>query len=311
MTDESELVFNVVFTPGTFRYLAPFTSSLLANSSARFRLVANGCPADEVHAMQAFAARNAGRVGVHVASSTEMLKHGAALEETYASHDDGRFFCFIDSDVMALRPFADELLSLLARFSVVTTGDIAWADDRVLPPGSRDLAGRHAVGHDGFMYGSSYVALYSRPALESVRTRWGITFPATPDDRLPEPVRARLTALGRHFTLYDTAKALNILLQGDGSTLHHFDHPGLLHLGGISQYLSHPAPTGTAGPDPRPWFAQTPSGRRRWEFAEWVAHTLMTLLDGAPTPDLPAVPADRDLAFTVQRQLRELVDTYA
>ena len=45
---EHELVFNIVFTPATFRWLHLFTLSLIEHSRVRFRLIANGCSPDEV-----------------------------------------------------------------------------------------------------------------------------------------------------------------------------------------------------------------------------------------------------------------------
>lgn len=305
---EHEVVFNVVFTPHTFEHLLPFTRSLLARSSARFRLITNGCDPDEVAAVRAFAARRADRIDSFVADDTAMLPHGAVLEAIWSAHDDGAHFCFIDSDVVARGPFVGEILELRAHHDVVTTGDVAWVDDRLLPAGSIDLVGRHAIGHDGFMYGSSYVACYSRPAVAVVRDRWGVTFRAGSHDQLDAGVQRRLEELGRAFRRYDTAKALNLLLVGEGLSVHHFDHPALFHLGGISQYLSSVRTTG--GEPERPWFARSGAGSRRWEFAEWAANALRALARGDAAPRLPDDPADADIARTVLAELTELVRVY-
>jgi hypothetical protein len=312
---EGDFVFNVVITPGTFRYLQLFTRSLIANSEARFRLVVNGCPAHELAGMHALAAAHDGRVEVVPLSSPTMVPHGAALDEIYAARDDGDYFCFMDSDVKAKRPFMGVFAELLDRFDAVTSGNIAWSDDAVLPAGSPDLVGRHAVGHDGFVYGSSYLAIYRRAAAERVREQWGVTFRAGAHAQLPGPVQQRLVEMNRRFELYDTAKAFNILLQGEGFALTHVDNPALVHIGGISQYLSDPtvlargsAPEELEGGDStRPWFAASGAGRDRWDFARWAAALLRSIVDGEAAPQLPELPVARERAMAVQRELLDLV----
>jgi hypothetical protein len=311
---ESDFVFNVVVTPGTFRFLGLFTRSLLAQSEVRLRLVANGCPADEVGDLRDFAGTSEGRVEVVVLSSPTMVPHGVALEEVFTLCDDGAYFCFVDSDVKARRPFMAMFLDLLTRVDAVTSCNVAWSDDTVLPPGSRDLAGRHAVGTDGFVYGGSFLAIYSRPAVERVRAQWGVTFRTYAFDQMPVAWQQRLDAMGRRFGLYDTAKVLNLLLQGEGFVLAHVDNPALVHIGGISQYLSDPSvlgrdPEAGAGAEPAaPWFALSGVGRERWDFARWTAATLRSLVDGGPVPELPADREQRSRAKEVRRELLGLVE---
>jgi len=312
---EGDFVFNIVITPGTFRYLQLFTRSLVVNSDARFRLVVNGCPPEELPALHALAAASGGRVETVQLSSPAMVPHGAALDEIYEAHDDGAYFCFMDSDVKAKRPFMSEFVELLDPFDAVTSGNVAWSDDSILPTGSKDLAGRHAVGQDGFAYGSSYLAIYKRAAVARVRERWGVTFRAGAHDGLPRAAREQLVAMNRRFELYDTAKAFNILFQGDGFALTHVDNPALVHIGGISQYLSDPSvlgrgpgrETSTGDESELPWFATSGAGRDRWDFARWAAALLRTIVDGEPAPQLPTAPIARERATAVQRELLDLV----
>lgn len=310
---ESDFVFNIVVTPGTFHFLQLFTRSLLAQSEVQIRLVANGCPEDEVKALRDFAGENARRVSVVALSSASMVPHGVALEEIYTLRDDGAYFCFLDSDVKARRPFMEMFLDLLTRADVVTSCNVAWSDDTVLPAGSLDLAGRHAVGADGFVYGASFLAIYNRPAVQRVREQWDVTFRAYAFDQMPVTWQERLVAMGRRFRLYDTAKTLNILLQGEGFTVSHVDNPALLHIGGISQYLSDPSvlgrdsEPGSADGRPLPWFATSGAGRERWDFAQWTAATLRSLVDGGPAPALPDDEQQRPRATEVRRELLDLV----
>ncbi len=271
-------------------------------------MVANGCSADDVARMRRFAATDDGRVELLDLAQSSMVPHGVALDEVYEARDDGAFFCFIDSDVLARRPFMPAFIDLLGRVDAVTSCNVAWSTDTTLPPGSENLVGRHVVGHDGFVYGSSFCALYSRPALDRVRATWDVTFRARAHDQLPVPVQARLESMGRRFALYDTAKVLNILFQGDGLTLRYADNPALFHIGGISQYLSDPGvlrrPAGASSTVP--WFASAGAGRERWDFAQWVAAMLRSLIDGAPAPPLPSDQAQQRAAETVLAELSRL-----
>jgi hypothetical protein len=309
---DANFVFNVVFTPGTFRFLQLFTRSLIAQSDARIRLVANGCPPAEVQLMHNFAGEYEGRTEMFELSNTKMVPHGVALDEIYAAHDDGSSFCFVDSDVKAKLPFMECFVDALTRVDVVTSCTVAWSSDSILAPGIPDLVGRHAVGHDGFVYGSSYLAIYGRAVVEHVRAAWGVTFRPYSYDTLAPPVQRRLVEMGRQFRLYDTAKVLNILLQGEGFGLSHVDNPALVHIGGISQYLSDPS---ILGRDPEslatddasvPWFAASGTGRQRWDFARWAAATLRSIVDGEAAPGLPDDPAQRLRATEVQRELLDL-----
>jgi hypothetical protein len=308
----SDFVFNVVMTPGTFRYLRLFTGSLLAQQSGvQLRLVANGCSPEELREMRGFATDAGARVAVLELSGSSMVPHGVALDEIYAATDDGDFFCFVDSDVKATGPFMELFLELLNRADLVTSCSVAWSDDAVLPPDASDLVGRHSIGHDGFVYGSSYLAIYRRDRIEQVRRVWPVTFRAYAYDKLAEPVQRRLEEMGRRFRLYDTAKVLNILLHGDGGVLTHAENPALVHVGGISQYLSDPSVLARGAPIAAsdgavPWFAESGSGRRRWDFARWAAAVLRNIVDGEALPELPDDPILRLRATEVQRELLDL-----
>jgi hypothetical protein len=299
---EEDFVFNVVITPGTFRYLAWFARSLLAHSAIRLRLVANHCPPAELDAMRTFADSHEPRVQVFDLDCAHIAPHGTALDETFAAHDDGDLFCFVDSDVMATRPFMPSFLDLLRRFDVVTSGSVSWSDDTVLPAGERRLAGRHVVGTDGFVYGASYLAIYPRRAVEHGRDRWGVGLRAGSHEQLPDAAQRRLESMQRVFELYDTGKALNILLQGDGFTLAHVENPSIVHIGGISQSVSRPE----AGS-----IVLEGAGRARLDFASWAAATLHSLVDGQALPPLPLDDETRARAEVVQRDLLALARDFA
>src|SRR5437016_2019816 len=99
---DDELVFNVVWTGTVFTYLRYFVASQLAQSAARFRLIANGCPPEQVDLLERFAARHPDRVvDVIDISSDTIIAHGVALDRVRALRDDGAYFCLIDPDIKA------------------------------------------------------------------------------------------------------------------------------------------------------------------------------------------------------------------
>ena len=123
--EEADLVFNIVWTGTTFGTLHPFATSLLDQSQARFRFVANACPADEVNAMRRYADGAGDRVvEVFEVSSEDMLRHGTALDRVLDERDDGEHFCFIDPDILARGPWVPTLAATLTEHSA-TQGPFA------------------------------------------------------------------------------------------------------------------------------------------------------------------------------------------
>jgi hypothetical protein len=311
---ERDLVFNIIFTPGTFRYLRLFTRSLLQNSAVRFRLVANACPADELALMHEFRHQFEDRVVEIRRLATEVLvSHGRALEELYTT-DDGGLFCFMDSDIKAKGPYMDEYLSRLPRCAAVT-GAMP-----MFPTESRDeqaygLSGMHVVADDGFVFGSSYLALYVRAAVDEARERFGVRFVPYRWQQIPEAARDTLLAMDRGAGLYDTAKVLNVLLQAHGHAVEHVDHPNLAHIGGMSDYLSRRATASTtngSGSQGRRRLRDGSADRRR-DLASFAAATLQRLSDGLAPPPLPPDLDERNtpLFRAVQQEVVDLVSTYS
>ena len=74
-----DLVLNVVFTPGAFRYLHWFPRTLLDHSPAQVRLVANVIDEAEVAGMDAMAAEHPERVSVFRTGEQRMVPYGPLL----------------------------------------------------------------------------------------------------------------------------------------------------------------------------------------------------------------------------------------
>ena len=237
---EPAFVFNVVWTGSVFPYLRHFVASQLRHSGARFRFVANGCPPDQVRLMERFAAAEHGRVIEVFVSSTTMERHGAALDAVLEARDDGEFFCFVDPDILAERPYLPEFADALDEgCAAVTSGRGVWTDDVIVPAGHPGVPGECFYSQDGYLFGSPHFAMYRRAPLQETISRWGAGFGSAGAD-LTQDAKDAMAAAGHRYWIYDTGKIVNILLQEDGHRLCHFEHPALLHIGGMSHYLSPP-----------------------------------------------------------------------
>jgi len=304
---ESALVFNIVWTGTSFTYLRNFVASQIDRSGARFRFVANGCPPDQVALMEAYAAQRPDRVVEVFAACDDMEAHGVALDAVRRARDDGEWFCFADPDILATGPYLDEFAARLEHgCDAVTSGRGVWRDDDVLPEGQLGVSGEYFYAPDGFLFGSPHFALYRRAPLEATISRWDVSF-ASAGPGIRADTKARLQERKRMYLLYDTGKLVNIFLQEDGARLCHVEHPNLVHIGGMSHYLSPPdAPGGSWDDATWPWPVT------RLEVARFTGAVLSALVAGRRPPALPA-EVDPNLATRlegVRAQLIALFETY-
>lgn len=331
----SDLTFNLVWIGDVFKYLRPFTSSLLAHSTARVRFVANGCGPATLDALDAYAGAHPDRVVEVLPVSPDVLPHGVVLDRVLRDRDDGDHFCFVDTDIRADGPWLEPLLDQLTGAAAVTSGKPLWDTSPKVKIGQPFVAGSMIEAEDGTRFGSPHLAVYHRRELEATIDRWGAGFGAAapeiavPGATIPPAAVARLDELGHHYVLYDTGKVVNLLLQGEGHELVHRESPHLLHIGGVSDHLTAP-PLHFAeasrvlreaidrmlvahGLEPRG--DATPSARdvgNRPVLAEFAAALLGALVDDTEVPDLPEVadPEVRRRAVVLRDQIVDLVQRY-
>jgi hypothetical protein len=317
MTDtrEQAFVFNIVWTGSVFRYLQFFVQSQIAHSSSRFRFIANGCPPDEIARMEEFGNRHPDRIVevVDVSAPPQIVAHGVALDRVRVKRDDGDHWCLIDPDIKANGPFVAPLSELLTDgVAAVTSGKEVWSDDNLVPVDHPGVAGEHFFDRKGFVFGSPHLALYNRARLDETIDRWSVGFGSAGPDLTPA-AQARLAEMGHEYMVYDTGKIVNALLQADGNALVHRDLPQLVHIGGMSHYLSPPdgyirLDNGEQAPDFARWGLNA-----RYYVTKFTAHTLQELTAGRPAPPIPP-GTDRNMAqrlACVQREMTELVEMYS
>ena len=91
----------------------------------------------------------------------------------------------------------------------------------------------------GCDFGSPHLAMYRRDALDEVADRFGVGL-GSAGPELGEDALAALADLGHRYVVYDTGKIVNALIQATGGRLAHRDLHQLVHIGGLSHYLSPP-----------------------------------------------------------------------
>ena len=312
---ERDLVFNVVWTGPVFPYLRHFVASQIRHSEARFRFVVNGCPPEQVRLMERFAEAHPDRVVEVLEVCERMEAHGVALDRVRARRDEGDWFCLIDPDIKANAPWVGELTSLLGgRTVAVSSGKEVWATDNLVPEGHPGVAGEFYFDRKGFTFGSPHLAIYRRDELDATCERWGIGL-GSAGPELRDDTKAALISMGHEYKIYDTGKIVNALLQIDGDRLVHRDLDQLVHIGGLSHYLS-PSdyitlPDGSKEPEWARW--QDPRTQTRLKVARHTALLLRHLCDGGPAP-VPPEGVDQDMAARLARveaEVKDLVATYA
>jgi hypothetical protein len=105
---------------------------------------------------------------------------------------------------------------------------------------------------------------------------------------------------------------VNVLLQLDGRTLRHVDPDELIHIGGMSHFLSPPDRGAKGGEVEAPSWAAYDAMEPRLAVTRYTAALLRSLAEDAPLPDLPhalgSALADR-LPF-VRDEVIDLVERY-
>ena len=309
------LSFHIIYTPHTVALLSRFLPTLLNESDCLFRLIANGCTAQEITHLRHLCQNN-DRLEFLALPTARPLWHGPALNYLQALNDT-EYFCFMDSDIFATGPFLPTLMAELAQanacFSCApiccTDNDALLTDDDPIVQG---ILNRTSTG---LCLGGTYLAIYAQPTLRHFIRTTGIGFEPRYWAEIPAAYQEILLGLGLQRAWYDTGKVLNLLLHEQGQRLAWCEIPTLRHLGGISlsdwfpqkrpravveaflrRAIKHLLGTG----DRQQAYLQTiwqgtgtsrlaQIRRRELEYARYFQAVLTALDTGRPLPALPLV----------------------
>jgi hypothetical protein len=235
-----DLRFNIIFTPGTVRYMRIFTLSLLKWLKCSFRLVSNGCSGKEIEQLEGFCRRHS-RLDFFSLPFSGITRHDIALNYLQKLETSANF-CFMDSDIFAAGDFLNQVYPLPEGFCAVFSGRPAWQEKAgyILPGNQHQVKGRFIRTNKGILLGCSYFAIYDNQKLTSFIDDSGLAFQKLNWRDIPSRYRQQLEEMGLKSEYYDTGKVLNILLREKGEKLLYMEPGGLHHLGGFSCLTRYP-----------------------------------------------------------------------
>jgi len=281
---ETELTFNVVYTPGAFKHQSLFLLSMLKHLNCSFLVVANGCDAAETQRMQSFCEQKS-RLEFLALPFPKMLHHSKVLSylQQFETSD---YFCFMDSDILATGNFLTPMLPLLTHHSAVFSGRPLWQTEEKAgrPAGQNRLMGRYLWSTNGFFLGCSYFAIYNNRRLGSVIEEIGVGFDNTRWEALPPRAKLLMVKMGQRAAYYDTAKVLNILMQEAGFKLVQQESEYLHHIGGLSSGVLR-GPQGHINPSNPP----PKETKIKRVVNSYFLKLLAALTEGVPLPPVPEI----------------------
>ena len=230
-----DMTFNMIFTPGTVRYLRLSVLSLLEYSPYCFRLIANGLNGEELSMLENFC-RSHQRLGFYRYPSVEMALHWDVLTHLEANNTD-EYFCFCDNDIFALAPFADELEEELREYDVFSSCKSLWSESRIPHTlKKRTDFSKLITTFKNTPLPKTFFCVYRSSPIRKVIEETGVSFGRyREDDIIPELALSRLKELNLERYRFDTGKLLNVLSFGFGLKYKRRDLDGLKHIGGISR----------------------------------------------------------------------------
>ena len=286
------LTFHIIYTPNTVRCLLFFVESLLTWSDCSFRLVANGCSAEECLMLQRYCERNV-RLSFVQLPTDGCLPHGVALDLLQSCNRDP-YFCFMDSDIYATGEFLPAFAPYLDKCSGIFSGmPLRFpAAGQTVPKAKEFLAGPFTHTENQLCVGTTFFAIYDNTRLTAIRQQTGIGFTKYRWTEIPAAYQEQLQAIGVQHQLYDTAKFLNLALHLQGHKLHYQPCTTLRHIEAVSRFVVI---------QQAPWWRRLRAWGGRWrrrlagqevkltydKALPYLGQVLQALADKRPVPALP------------------------
>lgn len=233
-----DLTFNIIFTPGTVRFLKLAALSLVKFSPYRYRLVSNKLDFGERAELENLCG-SSDRFEYYFYEppykSPKVAPHGEVLSALERANKD-EFFCFMDSDIFAAGPFHEELERELAACDVFSS-----CRQIMVAPGEavRSYSGKSIETPEGLAVATTFFAVYRSDPLRKVIRNTGVSFEKFGKEHpIPERARKVLVKLGLERRTFDTGKLLNVVSHAFGVRYRYREFANLHHLGGFSFALT-------------------------------------------------------------------------
>jgi len=339
----SDLQFNIIYTPGTARYLTPFVTTLLKWSDCRYRLVANGCTPAECELLQAVCALDA-RLELLIMPEPRMVPHGETLNFLHA-RTNADYFCFMDSDILATGPFLDDFHPDLEQADVFSSGLPLWHNEQdiTIPKHFRHMHGIHAYTDDGLTIACDYFVVYDKKVYDAARAATGADLAVYGWQQITPGNQQLIQQLGQQRADYDSGKVLTLLMLARGARIRFQQSEKLQHIGGFTEVgaqrgallysrgrfdqLANLVPRGISPPMlaiADAWYAwrRAPADnsrsenialasriRRRTTTARYFYLLIVGLMDDKPVPEVPRLgdPIAEQRLADVSHAIRELI----
>lgn len=236
----SELRFNIIYTPGTVRYLTPFVTTLLQWSDLQFRLIGNGCSEAENALLQQVSDIDE-RLSLQILPNPRMQPHGETLDLLWQQHE-AKYFCFMDSDILATGPFLQDFLPDITTADCFSSCLPLWhcPADTVIPADFQHMHGIHAWTESGQTIACDYFVVYKQERLSATINATGAKLRVVGWNEIAESNQRILEQLGQRRADYDSGKLLTLLMLADGAHIQYRDSDKLKHIGGFTEVGARP-----------------------------------------------------------------------
>jgi hypothetical protein len=231
----SDLQFNIIYTPGTVRYLTPFILTLLKWSNCRYRIVANGCSPAECELLTTICALD-DRLELLIMPEQRMVPHGETLNFLH-ERTQSDYFCFMDSDILAVGPFMDDFRGDLNDSDLFSSCLPLWHNDRdiTIPDSFQHLHGIHAYTESGQTIACDYFVVYDNRAFTESRTATGVGLAVCGWNDIAAENQKIVREMGQARSDYDSGKLLTLLMAARGARINFRQSDNLNHIGGFTE----------------------------------------------------------------------------
>jgi hypothetical protein len=227
-----DLKFNIIFVPGTVRYLSLAVRSLLKYSTYHYRLVANGLGEQECSILKSLC-QGSDRLEYFYYPSKGVIEHGTMLNLLF-QRENTPYFCMADSDIFAIGPFVEELEEQLQECDVLSSCmQLGMGPTDVLP----GFTGMCLQTPGGLPLAPTFFSIYRTELFRKIILETKVGFEVYhPAIFLPETIKAfDLPDNLEKIRRIDTGKLLNMVAGQYGARFVHYEFPNLIHIGGISR----------------------------------------------------------------------------